>query len=295
MLMDTLGEPAYRDTMSPCRISLRIVGISIVAMFSACAPDLTVAPGTSSSSSGGTGGDGGASASSSSSSSASSSSSSASSSSGLLGANGTPCQTHGQCASGVCQDGVCCDTLCGTCHQCDAPDSMGTCTPIGVGKDDCATPGELCNGANLCECGVALPTTGTSCPPPWVDGPNPGMCILSCSSQDACKDMTVTCPAGFGCFVNCSGSGSCSGNTVIQCPEKHHCALNCIGKDACKGANVQVQCSSDGPCRIECANATGACGYGPKLICGDNACAAICSGTNKPTIVANNSCSPTGC
>ncbi len=269
-----------------------------------CAPDLKVGSqgggGStwSSSSSGGMGGEGGmigtSSSSPSSSSNSSSSSASSSSSSGAPGSLGTPCVNDAACTSGHCADGVCCNETCnGTCMKCNQIESMGTCSNVPVGGDDCDVEGQLCNPVQQCVCGISKPTTSTTCPDPWVQGPGPGTCLLTCDTIGACSNG-VTCPAGFDCYVECSGPGSCSGiNADVDCPEDYSCSVTCSGASSCQ-ADFRVRCSEKGPCSLNCGNDPDAC-QGAELRCGSNSCIAICDGPSKPTIDPGAACTVTGC
>ncbi|MBX7173735.1 MAG: PqqD family protein [Pyrinomonadaceae bacterium] len=71
--------------------------------------------------------------------------------------NGQFCTTNGECKFNFCTDSVCCDTSCGgLCFKCNAPGSVGTCTPVPNGQDpdnECPSGVGLagvCNGAGAC-------------------------------------------------------------------------------------------------------------------------------------------------
>jgi hypothetical protein len=65
---------------------------------------------------------------------------------------GATCLLNAACANGNCVDGVCCDTSCaGTCQQCSASGTVGTCTNVPAGQDPALECGAgHCNGAGAC-------------------------------------------------------------------------------------------------------------------------------------------------
>lgn len=70
---------------------------------------------------------------------------------------GATCTSPLACKSGLCADGVCCDSACdGACDVCDAPGSVGRCTPRPAGQTGAPSCGAyLCSGAS--------PSCPTSC------------------------------------------------------------------------------------------------------------------------------------
>lgn len=61
-------------------------------------------------------------------------------------ANGAPCATPSQCASGFCANGVCCDTACNdcggmvcTCYACNLSGKIGTCSFACTGSATCSS------------------------------------------------------------------------------------------------------------------------------------------------------------
>jgi hypothetical protein len=211
----------------------------------------------------------------------------ASSSSGMAGGGGTASSSSGMGGGGGMGGGV-------PCPVCSVDAGAGKCMPVEIGTDDCTNAGELCDDKGACACGISKPPIGGTCPTPWVAGPTPGSCLRQCDMTDECKAVTTTCPAGFDCIVECTGNASCSGGAIVQCPAGHACTVKCNGNDACKGSNVEIRCSADGPCKLECGAPGTACD-GAKLVCGDNACSASCATGTQPTLVPNMSCSPMGC
>lgn len=276
---------------------LSLLALSFFSALPACAPELTVSSSSSSGGTAGSGGTGGESSSTSSTSSASSSngssSSSTSTSSGSsLGKIGDVCFADPDCESAICADGVCCSQTCNLpCTSCNQPGLLGACLPLPVGTDECATPGELCDGTAQCACGVAKPPTGVDCPMPWENTGVAGSCILRCDTTNECRGMMLTCPAGFQCDIECSGARSCQ-DTKIYCPEGQRCTITCVGEDSCKYADIH--CSADGPCGVKCDNPLGAC-PNTTIDCGNNSCVSTCSGPTQPMMTSNGSCKFTKC
>jgi MYXO-CTERM domain-containing protein len=148
-------------------------------------------------------------------------------------ANGQPCQTSSECASGVCDrdDGVCCDRACdGECNTCKSDKSPGTCTVLIAG------------------------TAPVNCLPFACDGKNE-QCPTKCEGDIACARPNV-----------CLGDGTCQAITAPTCIDTHtlkapsglatDCApYACSGNgclQACKSLADCVNgfaCDVDGVCR----------------------------------------------
>ena len=82
----------------------------------------------------------------------------------LLEADGSPCSTNGQCATGFCVQGVCCSSGCaGACNACTNADTGspdGTCAPVKNGTDplmSCPLSGVPCAPAT-CQGGACVDT-----------------------------------------------------------------------------------------------------------------------------------------
>lgn len=243
------------------RTSLVLVAaiLAVYLFVPACAPDLSVSPGTG----------------------------------GATIPLGQPCLANGQCESGFCADTVCCDAACTQpCQACDRPDSMGVCSDMPVGTDDCPIDGEFCNGTAVCECGVGKPVEDRACPAPWVSM-GPGQCQLDCPMASSCGPMEIVCPSGVDCTVWCPGVDSCTGVKVV-CPDDTNCGVVCTGPDSCQ--DLKLQCSPLGPCYLGCGSALGAC-RNAKMECGLNACEATCEGSEEPTMSTplGKPCSAQGC
>jgi hypothetical protein len=180
-------------------------------------------------------------------------------------ANGTPCTTADQCASGHCVDAVCCDSACaGLCQACSAAKkgqgSDGTCGAIASGQDpDGECPGaSTCNGAGGCTdlCAGVTCDDGNDC------------------TVDSCDPATGTCAytpivAGTACAQNggvvCDGNGNC-----VECLTDANCdsGRSCCG-NVCVDTMSTVQ--NCGGCGIVCftPNATPVCTAG---VCAIGAC-----------------------
>lgn len=114
-------------------------------------------------------------------------------------AQGAPCATNAECATGACVEGVCCDTPCdGGCFSCTAAGKGhgvdGTCEVVSAGladpKQSCAASGSAacgadgtCDGAGAC----TVPAAGApcaACPPNHVG---------ACDGQGTCVCEGPTC------------------------------------------------------------------------------------------------------
>ncbi len=143
-------------------------------------------------------------------------------------ANGDPCSSAAECASGFCADGVCCDTACGggapgDCHACSVAlgaTADGACTPItGASCDDA----DACTPTDICQAGVCTGTPITCAPPdqchdPGTCDPATGLCSdppkldgSACDDADACT-QTDTCEAGV-----------CAGASPVVCAASDEC------------------------------------------------------------------------
>jgi hypothetical protein len=139
-------------------------------------------------------------------------------------AQGSSCNTAGECKSGACVDKYCCDQSCGsTCYACSKTrtgQSNGTCAPVSAGLDSagactaaqastCQTDGK-CDGSGSCEMWGSSVSCGT----------------LMCSGTDIVA-------AG-----HCSGQGSCS----------RPAPTTCAGAFVCRANACLRSCGSDSDC-----------------------------------------------
>ncbi|NUO54929.1 MAG: hypothetical protein HOV80_39315 [Polyangiaceae bacterium] len=150
-------------------------------------------------------------------------------------ANGTPCMSGAQCASGYCptQDGVCCDAPCsGSCHSCKAMDTggtTGTCLPVLSGGD----PNQECAGALTCNGsgGCALKAAGEPCMM------NNECASGYCPSQDGVCCDTACNTKCLSCLQAQTGqpTGTCDDVTAGTDPQ-----AECPGAKVCGGAGQCV-------------------------------------------------------
>jgi MYXO-CTERM domain-containing protein len=186
-------------------------------------------------------------------------------------ANGLPCTSVAQCATGHCVDGVCCNQACtGTCMGCSAAvkgwGTSGDCGFVTVGTDlrnDCTD-----KGTSSCQ----------------TDG--------MCDGQGACRLYAAGTPCGPTlCQANqvfgqvCDGSGLCSTNMAgIDCAPyvcaNGACADPCTtGADCLAGyfCSAQGQCLEKGIPGTACATAEQcASDFCVDGVCCDQACTSTC-------------------
>lgn len=200
-------------------------------------------------------------------------------------ANGTPCTTGTDCASGLCADSVCCNTACnaGACDACSvaagAP-SDGTCALL---------TGTTCNDANAC-------TQTDTCQNGVCTGANP----VVCTPLDQCH-VAGTCNTGTGVCTNPNKANNSACNDANACTQTDTCQ-----NGACVGANPVV-CSPLDQCHVAgtCNTSTGLCSNPNQMdgtLCNDaNACtqsdtcqAGACTGANPVVCSALDQCHSVG-
>jgi hypothetical protein len=119
-------------------------------------------------------------------------------------------------------------------------------------------------------------------------------CYINCTGT-VCKNITMSCPLNWQCFVNCAGPGSCEA-MQLHCPDQYTCAVSCSGPTSCKGA--EVVCGG-GLCTLTCGSGTAALDScdGAKLTCGTGQCKANCtpSESNKPAVTCGSACACAQC
>jgi hypothetical protein len=210
--------------------------------------------------------------------------------------DGDPCALGTECASGDCVDGFCCENACGSaCNACSAAKTGGAngdCAPIPVGEDPDAEcdPAQTCNGSGACAftCGQEPSPPGGACPAICTGGCLDGTCIIACNTNNACKDDTLDCPAGFACTVECGANDACK-NAIINCPSRYACNVACSVD--CEGANINC---STGTCSLTCG--AGMACKNADLGCGGNTCEATCNGTaDLPAVACGSSCDCDAC
>ncbi len=179
-----------------------------------------------------------------------------------------------------------------------------TCKTSCAVKADCKS-GNYCDGMACKTCGTNKPAPGSMmCPAACTGGCNGTTCTIDCTGpangKGKCEgnNVTINCPAGYDCFVDCSGDDGCQ-DATINCPAEHKCTVNCANpnvpgyQDQCKGADINA--SQTGSLSVTCGTDNEACS-GTAIACKANECKASCAGNSKPTLNGQaNSCAATPC
>jgi hypothetical protein len=174
---------------------------------------------------------------------------------GLAHANGDPCTSNTQCASGFCVDEICCNTECGgaevlACQVCSVAAGAtadGVCTSLDDGTrcDD----GVFCNGADSCFSGACAAHAGYPC---RSRNDGDGDCRESCDEiRDDCTapdDDNVACEDG-----RCR-QGLCARNPGGSCTSSEQCRHgNCLDGLCCLAADCGAyRCGPGGSCLQTC-------------------------------------------
>jgi cysteine-rich repeat protein len=207
---------------------------------------------------------------------------------GSAGTGATATTTGGPanvCGDGVVDEGEDCDDMnadntdgcLDTCVEASCGDGAvraGVEECDGVLDTTCADFGEPGGGARCgancivdssgCACGNSTPPVGAECPPDCNGGCDGGTCTLDCVGDDACRELSLACPAGWDCVVRCDGGNACL-DAAISCGHES-CALQCSGNSACR--NARVTCGS-GTCAVTCGDGNRVC-EDLELACGPN-------------------------
>jgi len=200
-------------------------------------------------------------------------------------ADGSPCQTGGQCSSGFCVDGVCCNSACDS-GACDACSVAAGATGDGVCQ---SLTGNTCDDGNAC-------TQTDTCNAGTCTGAN----AIVCSALDPCHDPGVCNPATGLCSDPPKPNGTaCNDNSA--CTQTDQCQ-----NGICTGTN-QVVCFIMDQCHTvgTCNPTTGECSNPRKpdgTLCNDNnACnsmdtcqAGVCTGSDPIKCVAQDQCHDVG-
>lgn len=160
-----------------------------------------------------------------------------------LGADGSPCSSSAQCASGHCNGGRCAST-CNSAADCV---SGWYCSQTTGGKFCRCTPsGQDCAGQDKNCDGVVSSNAPCATPPPVDAGPPPVDAAVSCTScaQTTCGSQAQTCYFDATCknFLNCIQACSAFPSTcVTQCQNKYNDAatqafMSCMVTN-CGGCN----------------------------------------------------------
>lgn len=161
-----------------------------------------------------------------------------------------------------------------------------------------------CTGPKEANCKLDSYCDGTACQLCGLNLAAPGQAIAPAGCSNATKTCTKTCtnsscsnyvcPAGYACFVNCTGQDACK-DITITCPDSYACTVVCDAQSACENATIKA--GAGGILSTTCGAATDTC-KDTKIACGVNACEAKCGGASKPMIsgcgkLATDSCNCT--
>jgi hypothetical protein len=186
-------------------------------------------------------------------------------------ADGAPCLSGAQCASGRCIEGVCCDEACGGgCRSClgkETGGKDGACAPVQAGRDpddDCTPTGpETCGADGTCDGAGACRLWGREvvCVP--------ASCEASTLSPERRCDGKGACTAGptIACAPYACAAGKCKGacSSEADCASGSFCAA---GGTCTPRKNLGEGCAAGAEC------VSNACADG---ICCDDACTGTCS------------------
>lgn len=219
-------------------------------------------------------------------------------------ANGAPCMSGTECASGSCFDGVCCDRPCsGQCEACAESTTLGKCTAIvGAPRSQrvaCAGQGSVCAGrcdgtnGSTCtypaadrECAAPSCMSGTALTRSVCDGKGgcPAPALISCAPFTC--DGTM-CAGGCSQQRPCATASYCSSG---RCLPKKDQGSNCTMNDECQGDRCVDGVCCDQVCTSSCmaCNLQGSIGkctavpsgppQGMRPACGSGSCAGTCAG-----------------
>jgi hypothetical protein len=157
----------------------------------------------------------------------------------------------------------------------------------GAGSNE---PAPVAGGADQVSCGVPPPPAASATCPAGCDRCEGGQCVFECSTQDACKELELSCPEGIDCKVECTAQAACT-KAVVVCSSSYDCNVECSDTDACKEMNVRC---SDGSCQVNCS-VDKACDRA-RVTCGTGRCGAECLGPMAaPMLECGSACSCNPC
>jgi hypothetical protein len=219
--------------------------------------------------------------------------------------------TASLCVSGFCADGVCCNQACtGSCEECAAMGSVGSCTVRPLGQQPAGTRA-ACGGTGLCaatcdgidraacgplpsktaSCSTASCASGVATATSYCDGA--GTCIAggttSCSpyacNGTACGTKCATntdCASGYHCDTT---SSTCltNGANGTACTDPAACMSgNCVDGVCCATASCGAGLSCSATTNGTCAKPLGAT-CGTTAECGSGHCVdGVCCNTSCP-------------
>jgi hypothetical protein len=116
---------------------------------------------------------------------------------------------------------------------------------------------------------------------PLDAGPCPGFCtscsgttcVVDCSGDRCTGGVSVTCPPGWTCQIDCLGTTACEVG-VVSCSGES-CVIHCVGGDACDVGGARCNATT---CDIVC-NGGGACEEGGAC-CNGGDCGSQCTSVN---------------
>jgi hypothetical protein len=159
----------------------------------------------------------------------------------------------------------------------------------GQGGSGAAATGVGAGGSGGERCGTVPEPPVDPCPKACSGGCDGAVCRIACLGEQACKELTIACPAGWPCELTCGKMG-CEKATVL-CPSDAPCTLRCSAEKACHDARA---IATQGVTEVECSSAVDVC-KGFEIDCGANACGALCQGASKPKLNCQQSCECAPC
>lgn len=101
----------------------------------------------------------------------------------------------------------------------------------GEGESGEGTTGDACEPA---------PAGTGSCPTRCTGGCALGTCTIACEPRSACDHTEIACPQGWPCVVLCTDQGACK-QVTVHCSDGP-CELQCSEPESCEG--VVLECGA---------------------------------------------------
>lgn len=160
-------------------------------------------------------------------------------------ANGQPCSTTAECASGNCVDATCCSVAaCGECQACTG--ANGTCQNLNntTDPDNCAAPNQCIAGDCKLPNGGAC-SLGAEC--------ISGFCADGVCCNTACGGLCQACTAA---LKGSGASGTC-GSIAAGADPQNECAAGACVTGACNGSGACGQVANGTSCGMaSCTSGT---------------------------------------
>ncbi len=178
-------------------------------------------------------------------------------------ANGSVCESAGQCLSNRCTDGRCCAETCGLCERCTG--GGGTCQMMPntrVCGNSCVPSSQCCQSCGN-ECSPCDPSSG-QCRPAGGRSCNGGR--GTCNGSGAC---VPNCAVGQACGATnqCTrGETTCPGCRRIDAPD----GTDCGDCRECRGGSCQPTCRSGQNCQGD--RCVEICGVEGSTCCNNGTC-----------------------